>query len=43
MIGINNCDKCCNMQQAGNVDRSKDNLESQSGHNLPVPAGHVSP
>ena len=29
MIGINNCDKCCNMQQAENVDQSKDNSESQ--------------
>ena len=29
MIGINNCDKCCNMQQTENVDQSEDNLESQ--------------
>lgn len=29
MIGINNCDKCCNMQQVENVDQSKDNLDSQ--------------
>ena len=29
MIGINDCDKCCNMQQVENVDQSEDNLDSQ--------------